>query len=229
MASIRTSAVGFLRGAWGAIISAFAAVTDPLGIAKVTGLVDPQTEWALGDTAMRSIFVAVAVVWAFVWYHRVQNKLDGGHREPNMPLHLACRWIARDSVWASRYRWPDDEWVQRVAREFFSQWHLGRFEMLGINKDSVGAAFSYLPPVMKDGSEFEAHKLCGPEPPTYIWNWVDPTRKEKPRCFYQVRLDRDEVMRVWPRRSFLDRLRRNSPVERIGDYTDIFAQQDAWY
>lgn len=208
---------------------AAAAITDPLDAAKMIGLVDPETQWVLGELAMRYLFLAAAVTWAFVWYHGVNKRMERTAPDPNMPLHLALRWIARDSVWASKYHWPDDEWVERVAAELFSKWHLGRFEMLGVERTGPSGALNYLPPAMKGASEFEAHKLSTSEPPTHIWSLESKGNDGLPRRFFQVRLDRRQVMEVWPRRSLLDKLRRNSPVERIGDYTEIFRQQDEWY
>lgn len=226
MASIRTSAIGFARGLGGAIISAFAAITDPLGIAKMMGLVDPTTHWTLGETAMRGVFLAVAVIWAFHWYHSVQKQLERGVREPDMPLHEACRWIARDSVWAANYRWPDDQWAERVHAELFSKWQLGQLEIMGVDRDGNGGT-NFLPPAMKGNANFEAHKLVMKEAPHHIW--TDAAEGGSSRCFYSVHFDRREVVAVWPKRGIFDRLRGNSPVERIGDYAPIFRKQDEQY
>lgn len=208
---------------------AAAAITDPLNAAKMIGLVDLETQWVLGELAMRYLFLAAAVIWAFAWYHGVNKRMERGASEPNMPLHQALRWIARDSVWASKYHWSDDEWPQRVAAELFSKWQLGLFEMMGVEKTGPSGAMSYLPPSMKGSSEFETHKLCTPEPPTHIWDWVNVASDKLPRRFFQVRLDRADVTRVWPRRSWLARMRHKSPIERIGDYAEIFRKQDEWY
>jgi hypothetical protein len=228
MASVAKSVVQFVRGLGGAIIAAFAAVTDPLSIAKMLGLVDPNMHWILGETAMRMLFLAFAVVWAFAWYHDVQTKLERGAREPDMPLHCVLRWIARDSIWASKYVWPDDQWLLRVKDEFLSKWQLGRIEMMGIDRGGVGG-FNYLPPALKGSAHIDIAMLVGKFPPTHIWSEEVRTKDGMPRCFDQVKLNRREVMQVWPKRRLIDRVRRNSPVERTGDYGEIFRQQDHWY
>jgi hypothetical protein len=99
--------------------------------------------------------------------------------------------------------------------------------MMGIERSK--GPLNYLPPAMKETSEFEVHKLCTSEPPTHIFSWVEQGSPDKPRRFFEVRLDRREVMETWPKRSLLDRFRGNSPVERIGDYQETFRKQDEWY
>lgn len=230
MASVVRSSVHFVRGTWGALIAAFAAITDPLGIAKVIGAVPESTHWIIGETGMRAVFLAFAVAWAFVWFHGVQKEMERGQREANMPLHQALRWIARDSVWASKYRWPDDQWVVRVQAEFLSKWQLGRFEMIGQDRRG-NSGLTYLPPALKGSAEFHGHMLTGAEPPTHIWSKEVRTPDGLPTCFYEVKVDRREIAQVWPRRSLLARLLRKSPVERIDaeGYREIFRKQDVWY
>lgn len=230
VASILQSAVAFVRGAYGAIILAAAAISDPLQWPKAFGLMSGVYTWPMEVWERQLLFAALAFLWLFVWFHQKRVAFeDRRPPDPNMPLHHVLRWIARDSVWASKYRWPEEEWVQRVAAELLSKWYLGRFEMMGVERSGPSGAINYLPPAMKGSTEFEVHKLCTSEPPFHMWSLEAKGSDGMPRRFFQVRLDRREVTEVWPRRSLLNRLRRNSPVERTGDYKEIFRQQDEWY
>lgn len=206
-----------------------AAIQDPLRWLKQAGFVTETTNWIVSPAWRQFGLLVFAFAWLAVWYHRQRTKFEERQPpEPNMPLHQVCRWIARDSVWASQYAWPDDQWPLRVQAELFSRWQMGHIEMMGIERTGTGAT-NYLPPAMKGSSEFEAHKLVLSEPPHDVWSEQVLSQDGIPRVFYEVRLDQRDVLAVWPKKSVLDRLRGKSPIERLGDYGDIFRQQDEWY
>lgn len=218
----------FFKGAIPAMGLTLAAVSDPLGWIHGLGFMTDVT-WTIEPWLRQSLFAAAAFGWMWWWYLGVRRKMERGHKA-DMPLHEACRWIARDSVWAAKYRWSDSEWISRVAAEVLSKWQAGHLEIVGIPGKSKGAHI-YLPPAMKGESEFEAHKLCSDEPPWFIVSSTHLTPQGRSSMFFWPALDRDDVMRVWPRRSIIHRLRRRSPVERIDadGYAERFRKQDKWY
>ena len=189
-----------------------------------------EAQWErLGTVVTAPVFWIIAVVIVAAWLcltvlTRPKHPDRGRfHPEANMPLYRACRWIARDSVWAAKYRGSDDDWPRKVADELLSKWHLGCFEMMG--HESATGPLGNIPPAMKQNSQFQAHKLSTDEPPVIIWGSPNGLTD---RCFYDVKLDYRDVRQTWPKRSLLSKLRRKSPVERI-DYADLFRRQDEWY
>lgn len=223
-----TSLREFTGGVWArSYYWAFALVLDPFDIYnrfKPDG-------WARYDVSLEAFsFVLFALIlWtAFLTYHDLRKRTENFNREADMPLHRALRWIARDSIWAEKYSGPDDLWISEVEAEFWSKWQLGRFEMMGVDRTGNGGV-SYIPPIMKGSARFDCHKLVSPEAPTHIWSEEVRGKDGIPRCFYNVYLDEREVKRVWPPRSLWARLRKVSPIDRIGGYGPIFALQDAWY
>lgn len=229
MSSLVKSGIEFGKGAWGALLGAFAAVSDPLDIAKSIGIVEESTQWAIGAAGMQGFFVGFAFIWMFVWFHRTRSNFEWSQHEPNMPLHIACRYIARDSVWAQLYpNSQDQEWVSLVSREILSKWQLGRFEMFG-NPEDFNAPTSFIVPAMKGSAEFNAHNLVSTEPPTHIWSHKHRTPEGHTTVYYRVHLDRKHVERTWPKRSLLSRILHQSPIERIGGYNEIFQEQDDYY
>lgn len=70
--------------------------------------------------------------------------------------------------------------------------------------------------------QWESNKLVSAEPPTHMWVSGGPV-------YHDVHLDGRQVRRVWPRRSLWSKITGRSPIERIGDYSAIFEQQDGYY
>ncbi len=227
MAMVRHS-WDFFKGTLPAMGLALAAISDPLGWVHALGFMSNIT-WAIEPWARQGFFALAAFGWMWLWYLDVRKKMDRGHWA-DMPLHQACRWIARDSVWAAKYRWSDNEWISRVAAELLSRWQAGQFEIMGVPDKSRGAAI-YLPPAMKGVTEFEAHKLCSEEPPWFMVSTTHRNAQGGSSFYFWAALDRNDVRRVWPKRSIIDRFRGRSPIERIGTngYAEKFRKQDAWY
>lgn len=99
MGSVVTSAVAFTRGAYGAIILAVAAISDPLRWPKAFGLMSDVYTWPIEIWARQLIFATLAFAWMFVWFHRRRTAFEESQPpQPNMPLYAACRWITRDSI-----------------------------------------------------------------------------------------------------------------------------------
>ena len=225
MASLSTSIVKFSRGMWAAFLAGLAAITDPLALVKMTGLVDQRYNWALGEEGMRAFFLAFALIWTFLWFHGVQKDIEQGSLDPDMPLHIACRWVARDSVWAAKYEQAfDHQWPNNVDDEVMSKLITGKIEMFGRRRESnLGKGpMQYVTPNDKDKVQWDSSKLLTAEPPTHMWVTGGPT-------YSMVKLDSRQVQRVWPRKTLWHRFSRRSPIERIGIYSEIFAKQDRYY
>ena len=176
------------------------------------------------------ILVAVFVVWlvAFVWSGHKLSPSQAHGRNADMPLYLACRWIARDSAWAARlHPSRDGEWVSLVDAELMSKVNLGQVDLFGVPRNRGGALYP-LPKDFTDHAQWHSPNLVlGDNPPTHMW--ASSKAQVSPSVYYDVRLDSQQVKRVWPRRGRWARLRGKSPIERIGDYRPIFRHQDAAY
>lgn len=148
-------------------------------------------------------------------------------QEPTMPLFLACRWIARDSVWAEKYDPAfDDEWVGRVDDELMAKVLQGRIELFGKRHrhGNPSEPMQYVAPAFKSEAQWNSHNLVSQEPPTHMW-------QQGGDSYYDIHLDGERVKQLWPKRGLWARLFSRSPIERIGgrDYRGIFPQQDAYY
>ena len=85
-------------------------------------------------TLMLLVSVAAYVV-AIIWtgQERATNAISLKPQPfPNMPLYKVCRYIARDSMWASRYAGSDYEWITNLDRELQSKLSLGRISAFAI-------------------------------------------------------------------------------------------------
>lgn len=220
----------FIIGAWGALGLAALSFVDPLKALEAIG-VDLNLEWSITPDQRRAIFLALAFVWMFVWFSRARHRFEiaSFQPSPNMPFHMACRWIARDSVWAANFDPADDgRWVSLVYNEFMSKMMMGRFQLFGERRPPNGSVqpLSHMVSAFKEVAAWDASKLATSEPPSHMWATVSGGE-----VYYQVMVDKAEIMKVWPRKSLFSRLKRRSPVERFGgyDYGGKFAEQDLAY
>jgi hypothetical protein len=222
--SFARHSVDFFKGISPALGFAVAAVSDPLSWAHALGFMT-STHWVIEQWARQSFFAACAFGWMWWWYLGVREQTERGMFKPDMPLHIACRWIARDSTWAEAYpKSQDSQWVVEVDDELMSKLLMGQIELFG-RKREVGQSkgpMQHVTPNDKSLVQWESQKLVTPEPPTHMWVGGGVV-------YYGVMLDSRQVRRVWPRKSLWSRITRRSPVERIGDYSAIFAAQDSYY
>lgn len=218
----------FVIGAWGAITLAALSFVDPLNALRGIG-VDLPYEWTITADERRALFLALAFMWMFVWYYRQRTQFEDRQApEPNMPLYLACRWIARDSEWAAQlHSSRDSEWVSLVDAALMTKAHDQSLALFGVPRNRGGAAYR-LPKEFIDAAQWKNHNLVSADdPPTHMW--AASKAQVEPSTYYDVRVDSREVRRIWPRRSVWARLMRRSPIERIGDYGPIFQRQDVAY
>lgn len=217
----------FVCGTWAALLFAAVSFVDPLKALKDVG-VNLGYAWTITPDERRALFMALAFLWMAQWYVRLRLRhQDRQPEEPNMPLYLACRWIARDSVWAEKYHpsW-DQDWAIRVDEELFGKIMQGRIEIFGRRhrRGSPTGPMQHIAPAYKSEAQWDSSKLKTDEPPTHMW-------AQGGDSYYNVCLDEARVKQIWPRRSWLARLRRRSPVERIGgkNYSGTFPAQDIYY
>lgn len=226
MAGIGSSAVQFARGMWVALAAGLAAISDPISIGKRVGILPADFTLPIGETGMRAIFVAIMLGWMFQWFHRLRDRTERETQHPDTPLHLACRWIVRDSVWAANYpKDRDDEWVSAVRDELMSKVTLGRIELFGrlSEQGRPDSVIQHVAPSFKGRANWHCEWLVTSEPPTHMWS------EGSGQVYRSVMLDGRQMRRVWPKRSIWSQLRRKSPIERIGNYSPIFAEQDRQY
>ena len=110
--------------------------------------------------------------------------------------------------------------------ELVSKANLGRVELFGVPRDRGGAVYR-MPDAFKENAQWHSNKLASDEPPTHMW--ASRRLDVDPSIYYDVKLDSRQVKRVWPRKGFWARLWRVSPVERVGNYTQMFRLQDGAY
>ena len=194
----------------------------------MTGAVDPETQWILGEAAMRGIFLAVAFGWMFWWFHSQRERYEENHPEPNMPFYQACRWIALHSTWAENYNSVhDDNWVANVDDEIMAKIATGRIQLFGKgarNKVINAGAMQPIPDDFTPTAQWESSKLVSDQPPVHMWQ----SPADGGRVFYNIMVDKRQIQRVWPKRSLLAKILRRSPLERIGNYKPIFEAQDSF-
>jgi len=225
MASVIQSGRLFLQNTWVAIVAGASAIADPLDVGKMIGVVEPGTDWAIGDFWMRAIFLAILFGWLFRWYHLTRTRYERETPTPNIPLYLACRWIAKHSEWAAKYPAArDDEWITAVDKELMSKLLMGQIHFFGERRRSQKPRepMQYVTPADAGILQWDSSKLASEEPPTHGWTSNGVT-------YYDLHLDKAQVERIWPRRSLLARITRQSPVERIEGYQELFAKQDQSY
>jgi|SRR5579871_3505707 len=179
-----------------------------------------------GPDALRLLAACAALaligISLAVWPARLRLTSEGkaAGRE-RLWLYEALRYLSRDSVWAQRDA-SDSYWMARLEAEFVERLSLG---------DLVAHGRRYKPEVEQ-----------GPRPITQeFWRNVvifgidsimaDNSTKHslhgrQGEAFTEIWLDRREVRRVWPRRTWLARLARQSPAERWGT-ARYWAQEDA--
>lgn len=225
------SAYNFCSGLCGPIAAGVAAISDPLHWLKAVGVVSDDTVWLIPLWARQSILLAFGFIWLLIWYHKQRiNFEDGRPPVPDMPLHQVARHIARDSNWAADYKWPDDEWVIRVDRELMSKLLLGHIQAFGSYRPDNHAFAGPEREIELDflkGAEWHAHDMVSKSPPSTIFRPIMSGGGE----FKNVMFDQRQVERVWPKKNFWQRMRGQSPIDRISrsagnGYDDIFKEQD---
>ena len=214
----------FIRGTWGALLSAFAAVSDPLDLSKAAGLVDSDTTWALGDGAMRAIFALFAIGWFFVWFHNQRSKPETPKRRRLIPLHRALQYVARDSIWAASYDAPDTNWVIGLRTAFQRELSHGTITAFGYKEISTWVlepGVTKLDPDVWRQASLDISHLAGVHPPKRVQVDYDH--------YDYIEVDLDEVKTVFPPRSKAAAKGGKSPVERIGNYEQLWAEQERKY
>lgn len=218
----------FVRGMIPAVVLFAAAVSDPLHWANALGLSEGNPDWIYPAIWRQSICFGLCLLWLLVWFHRQRIVFrDRQPQEPTMPLFLACRWIARDSVWAEKYDPAlDDEWVGQVDEELMAKVLQGRIELFGKRHrhGNPSEPMQHVAPAFKSEAQWNSHNLVSQEPPTHMW-------QQGGDSYYDIHLDGERVKQLWPKRDLWARLFSRSPIERIGgrNYRGIFPQQDAYY
>lgn len=224
------SAWKFFCATWGALCFAAVSFVDPVEHLKAMGLISEQWYWVIGTELRRAMFLVLAFLWMLVWYHRQRIAFEVTRPlEPDLPLHEACRWIARDSVWAEKFDPQYDmHWVELVAKELLGKVSQGRVEIFGEPWRHWGnpEAIQPVPEVAKRSLRWEPEKLATACPPTHIWS-AEPSSA----IFHKVMLNRSQVRTTWPRKNLWARLWGVSPIERLGgrDYGGKFSAQDREY
>lgn len=216
-------------GVWGALCLAALSFIDIPAALTALGM-DTGYISAVTPEQRRAIFLALAFLWMFVWYWRTRSHYEDAHQEPTMPLHLVCRWIARDSKWAAAYvPTMDDQWPLQVRSELASKIRQGRIEPFGVptprGRASESATSPFIP-AFKESMEWEAGKLALSEAPTYMWSTDHFCPVE---TYEAVKFDERRVRQLWPRKSAVARIRKKSPVQRCGGYKLQFKSQDGQY
>ena len=202
-----------------------AAISDPLHWLNALGITTGNPDWIYPPIWRQSVCFTVCLLWLLVWYHRQRVTFEDRQQDPTMPLYLVCRWIARDSVWAAKYdEARDGEWASRVDVELMGKVMQSRIELFGKRHECGNPAgpMQPIPMTFKSKAQWDSNKLASQEPPTHMW-------QQGGDLYYNVCLDEKRVKQIWPRKGFMARLRRCSPIERTGDYSAIFAAQDAYY
>ena len=228
MGRIARYAFDFAVAMWGAITLAAISFVDPLDALKGLGM-NLGYHWTITPDQRRALFLALAFAWMFVWYYRNRVRYEASKpSEPTIPLYLACRWIARDSVWAARLNPAnDDHWAAMVDEAIMAKVMQGRIELFGKrrrNGAAVAEPMQHVAPAFKSEAQWDCSNLVTDNPPTHMWQAGGDV-------YLDVHLDFERVKAVWPRKRVLDRLLKRSPIERIGgwDYGGKFEKQDANY
>lgn len=210
--------------AWGALTLAAVSFVDPIRSLKDLGI-DLGLAWTITPDQRRALFLVLAFLWMFAWYFRQRSATEAqSSQRPNMPLHRACRWIARDSTWAASYPAEiDDAWVSRVDEELMSKVLMGELQIFGRlrpNNQALGP-MQHVAEDYKSDAQWDSSKLATAEPPTHMWKSGGP-------AYTSIMVDAARVRLLWPRRSWLSRRLGRSPIERIGGYNygGVFDQQD---
>lgn len=206
----------------------FALLLDPLDFYNRF----KPPEWPTYDVSVEAfLYVLVGlIVWtSILTFHDLNKRTHQGHLKPNMPLHEVCRWIARDSTWASDYpEQADQEWISNVDDELMSQVGLRGMAVFGQPNRSGQlrhGPYEKLPEEFLKSAQWDSSKLTSEEPPTHMWS----SDNLSAAVYYRVMMDRNQVTNVWPKKPFLARLMRRSPIQRLGGYEQIFADQDSNY
>jgi hypothetical protein len=148
-----------------------------------------------------------------------------GRRGPNLvPLYKALHWVARDSVWAENYQGGDTKWVIALGKVFQRALSLGQITAFAYRELHV---WVLEPGLTKLESDFW---ITAELDISHIAAFHPPRRAQSGNLKYDfIEVDFDQVRAIFPPRSPQAAADKQSPVERIGDYSPHWAQQDAHY
>ena len=230
MQRVAQSIIPFCIRAWYVLGSVAMTIfnPDPLIWLHERGIIPAYFLAHVTDVQRQIVFAVALIILMFVWFHNQRVVFeDKKPATPDMPLHEAARYIARDSVWAaSRSPATDDRWVIDVDRELMSKLTMGHVWGFGRYKPDHRPAHNSVDTIPFDffqTAEWYSYHLVTDDPPTQMWR-----HGKGGGIYWNVMLNRQQVEAAWPRRSLVAGLFGRSPVERLG-YAPVFAKQDANY
>jgi hypothetical protein len=173
---------------------------------------------------MQAVFAAFAFGWMFIWYHRQRLAQMEPARRRLTPLHRALQYVARDSAWAASYDAPDTNWVTNLTTAFQRELSHGHIAAFGYKELHTWVLEPGVTELTKDfwrQASMDLSHLAAFHPPKQA--------RANGECFDFIEVDMDDVRKVFPPRSKGDSKAGKSPVERIGNYGELWAEQDRKY
>ena len=234
-----------LKWLWPAI---FGGVVATSTVAVAAAQVWPEAKASVGRVyasaiAMLSlpstwlVLAAVFITWlvALIWSgHKLANVKAEFEVVPDTPLHMAIRYLARDSLWAADFPPTDDgKWIIRADRELISALRLGRISAFGEHWPERATRQTHLNQIPKDFfdyAQWHSDRLVTENAPSHMWRNSEHGGGQ----YLYVRFSLAELQRAWPRRSLWQKMQRKSPFERWlkssgGLGKKVIEDQDAIY
>jgi hypothetical protein len=209
----------FVVRAWFIGVLAVGLVVNPVRLAQYFGWLPTSYALAIPPLAYRTFFASLLLLALFVWFHRQRIAFEvarAGH--PTVMFTDMLRYIATSSRWAAKDT-GDDDWVRRLERAVLDDMALGRLTAFGrkyspntdreftlslIPAEFWRTASLYAFDVMNERSTQQTVHSTKPNGPAYT----------------EIYFDREQVRRVWPPRSWVAAVLRQSPAERRGNVGD---------
>lgn len=226
----------FLIWVWPAIFAGAIAIG---GLAVTASQVWPEARIATGRSFSRIIdalglpetwfiFIFFILLWLSVFIYS-QNRISKESVEtvlvPDLPLHMVFRYLAQESKWASDLSpQHDDQWIIRTDRELVSALHLGRVIAFGEywpHGENPQRHYSRIPPDFFMHAQWDSSKVVTDNVPCHFWR----DNRHGGGLYNYVKFNRSQIEKVWPRRSLIDKIRKNSPVDRWIKSTDGLAKR----
>jgi len=180
------------------------------------------TEWIvlMASPYVGGIILAICVGYIFlIWWTGRSVKTRPGFRG-DMLLSEAYVYLLKDSAWAAKRPKDDDSWpfdgddALRGALSRKEIVSVGRRFIIG--KHNARNAEDYIPSSFLQSANWDYGDAINGKMVSEFWHTGDraPIRENTIEKYLDVKLDRSQVMALWPRRSFWARLCGNSPLDR---------------
>jgi len=172
-------------------------------------------EWAISFVGAGIAGLLATSVFALRSIVSQRSPMDPG-RQISIPELL--RYLGHRSAWAAnREAMSDGEWVKAGCTEILGALSLGRLRATGVYRNDLTKVYdtarSFIPAIYWKDAKLDGASIYFSD---MTWQHVGKATPGDYNVYGGVRLSADDVLRVWPRRSWIAAMLGHSPAERTG-------------